>query len=176
MTVMGGEYLTLRYTHPDLPGYEIDTARERIDVSVVHDFLCHRSYWSQGVPRDVVEKAIAGSLVWGLYKVEPSEQGEQSSLVGFTRVVTDQATFAWLCDVFILESVRGGGLGKWLVKTTLEHPNLLRLRRFLLGTRDAHTLYSQMGFTPLAAPERFMAIHKPDVYAATDTHTRPTPS
>jgi GNAT superfamily N-acetyltransferase len=143
--------------HPSDASLEIDTDPQRLDVASIHGFLS-TSYWSPGVPRAVVERAIAGSLVWGVY-----DGGAQ---VGFGRVVTDRATFAWLCDVFVLESYRGRGLARWLVQTIRDHDGLQGLRRFLLATRDAHPLYAQVGFTPLKTPpERWMEILDRDVYA-----------
>jgi GNAT superfamily N-acetyltransferase len=106
---------------------------------------------------EVLRRAVAGSLCFGLYK--GSEQ------VGFARVVTDRATFAYLCDVYVLEGERGRGLGRWLMQTVTRHPSLQRLRRFVLVTRDAHGLYERFGFRPLARPEGYMEVHRPDVYA-----------
>ena len=137
-------------------GYVISTNKTRLDVSAIHAYLT-RSYWSPGIPRAVVEKAIAGSLCFGLF----SRQGNQ---VGFARAITDGATFAYLADVYVLEEHRGKGLGKWIVETILAHPSLQGLRRILLATRDAHELYAQFGFEPLATPESFMSIHRPNVY------------
>jgi len=137
-------------------GYIISTDKARFDVAAIHAYLT-RSYWSPGIPRAVVEKAIAGSLCFGLF----SEQGNQ---VGFARAITDGATFAYLADVYVLEEHRGKGLGKWIVETTLAHPSLQGLRRILLATRDAHKLYAQFGFEPLATPESLMSIHRPNVY------------
>ena len=131
----------------------ISTDPDLLDVAMIHDFLTNRSYWAAGRSLEVMTRAIANSLCFGLF------EGERQ--VGFARVVTDRATFAWLCDVFVLEGHRGRGLGKWLIKSILNHPNLQGLRRFLLGTRDAHGLYEQHGFTPLAAPDRFMEFQPP---------------
>jgi GNAT superfamily N-acetyltransferase len=126
----------------------ISDDKTRLDLDVIHAFLSQRSYWAQGVPIEIVERSIRNSLCFGMFKA-----GRQ---IGFARVVTDLATFAWLADVFIIEAVRGCGLGKKLVAAVLRHPDLQGLRRFMLGTRDAHTLYKQYGFTPLEFPERFM--------------------
>jgi GNAT superfamily N-acetyltransferase len=138
-------------------GIEVDDDPERIDLDVVHGFLSG-SYWARGIPRDVVERSLRGSLVFGLY-----ERGRQ---VGFARVVTDRATFAYLADVFVLEPHRGRGLSRRLMDAIVAHPGLQGLRRWLLATRDAHGLYARYGFTPLPAPERFMERHDPDVYRA----------
>jgi GNAT superfamily N-acetyltransferase len=137
--------------------YEISTDPRRLDVAAIHAFLT-LSYWSPGVPRAIVERAIANSLCFGMYR--GSEQ------VGFARVVTDRATFAYLADVFVLESHRGQGLSKWLMEVIMSHADLQGLRRFLLATKDAHGLYSQFGFTQLASPLRLMEIWKPDIYSA----------
>jgi GNAT superfamily N-acetyltransferase len=144
------------WVHPS-GGYVIDTDPARLDVDLIHGVLA-ASYWSPGIPKDVVRRAIRGALTFGIY----STGGGQ---VGFARVVTDRATFAYLADVFVVPGERGCGLGKWLMSVIVEHPDLQGLRRWLLGTRDAHGLYGQFGFTPLRAPERFMERHDPDVYA-----------
>lgn len=136
-------------------GYLISTAPERLDLDAIHAYLV-RSYWSEGIPKSVVERSIRGSLCFGLYK--GNEQ------VGFARVISDRATFAYLCDVYVLESERGKGLSKWLLETLLEHPELADLRRFTLATRDAHGLYARYGFTPLARPHIFMEIARPGLY------------
>jgi GNAT superfamily N-acetyltransferase len=106
------------------------------------------AYWAQGRSRTVIERSLSTSLTFGLYY--------EGSQVGLARVVTDYATFGWLCDVFILPDHRGNGQGKWLIETVVSHPELRHLRRLLLATRDAHGLYAQYGFTPLVAPDRWM--------------------
>jgi GNAT superfamily N-acetyltransferase len=136
--------------------YVISDDPARIDVEAVHQFLSNDAYWSPGVPLDVVRKAIAGSIVFGLYAAD----GRQ---VGFTRVVSDRATFAWVCDVYVLPEHRGDGLGKWLMETVKSHPDLQGLRRWLLATRDAHGLYAQFGFVE-AAPGSLMEIRDIDIY------------
>jgi GNAT superfamily N-acetyltransferase len=127
--------------------YEIDTDKTRLDRALIHRFLT-RSHWAKGIPRDVVERAIAQSLAFGLYR-----GGRQ---VGFARIVTDHATVAYLADVFILSSERGKGLGRWLVETILGHPELQGLRRWLLGTRDAQGLYRDCGFREPPSAFAFM--------------------
>ena len=127
-----------------------------LDRALIHGFLSERSYWAQGVPRDIVERAIEHSLCFGLYM-----GGKQA---GFARVVTDSATFAWLADVFVIETERGRGLSKKLVTAVLTHPRLQGLRRFMLATLDAHGLYAQSGFQPMKEPERFMEIYRPNTY------------
>ena len=126
-------------------GYEISTDANRIDLLFVHRELA-QSYWSAGIARSIVERALGNSIVFGLYRPD----GRQ---VGFGRLVTDAATFAYLCDVYVLEGHRGRGLGRWLMEVVAGHPSLQGLRRFVLVTRDAHGLYERYGFRPLAHPE-----------------------
>jgi len=132
-------------------GYEIDDDPARLDLDVVHGFVTG-SYWAAGVPRDVMARSVANSLNLGLYRGEGQ--------VGFTRAVTDRATFAWVCDVFVLPGHRGRGLGHWMIETLRAHPDLAGLRRFLLATADAHQVYADCGFTPLDVPDRYMEIHR----------------
>lgn len=129
--------------------YEIDDDTARLDLDVVHGFVT-TSYWAEGVPRDVVERSLANSLNLGLY--------HGGSQVGLTRAVTDRATFAWVGDVFVLPEHRGRGLGHWMIETLLAHPDLAGLRRFMLATSDAHQVYAECGFVPLADPGRYMEI------------------
>lgn len=138
-------------------GLLVSTAPEKQNVDAIHVFLT-RSYWCEGIPRDVVEGAVRGSLCFGLF-----EDGAQ---VGLARVVTDFATFGYLCDVYVLESHRGRGHGKWLIECVMAHPQLKGLRRLNLATRDAHQLYTRFGFKPMAHPEVWMEWHKPDIYKA----------
>lgn len=128
-----------------------------LDLDVIHGFL-KRSYWSEDIPRDLLERAIDNSIPVGLYRA-----GKQ---VGFARVVTDRATFAYLADVFILESHRGRGLSKQLMRVVMSHPELRSLRRWHLVTRDAHGLYRQFGFSELKDASRHMEIHVSDAYKA----------
>lgn len=137
--------------------YSISADQKRFDVDAIHSFLT-TSYWSPGVPMAVVERAMANSLCFGVF--------HQAAQVGFARVVTDRATFAYLADVYILEAHRGKGLSKWLVQTIQDHADLQGLRRFMLGTRDAHGLYRQFGFKELSNPSRLMEILQPDIYTA----------
>jgi len=132
--------------------YTISTDKARLDVGVIHDYLSQISYWAQGRSRDTVKRSIENSLCFGVY------DGAQQ--VGFARVVTDSVTFGWLCDVFILPTHQGRGLGKWLVECVTAHPDLQGLKNFLLATRDAHGLYaSHGGFRPLEQPEKWMVKH-----------------
>jgi GNAT superfamily N-acetyltransferase len=128
--------------------FAISTDRARLDLDMLHDFISRESYWGLGRSRAVVERSIANSLPFGLYKDERQ--------IGFARVVTDYATFAWLADVFVLAEFRGQGLAKWLVEVIVAHPELQNFRRWLLATRDAHELYRRFGFTELAQPDRWM--------------------
>ncbi|MFL5576236.1 MAG: GNAT family N-acetyltransferase [Gemmatimonadaceae bacterium] len=133
----------------------ITTDPTAVDLDAVHAFLAS-SYWAEGIPRDLLRRAIAGSLPFSLF------QGVQQ--IGFARVITDRATFAYLADVYVLDAYRHQGLGQWLVETVLSHPDLQGLRRFLLVTRDAHSLYARVGFEPLHAPEGHMEISRPGLY------------
>ena len=134
----------------------VSTDQTRLDLDVIHGFLTN-CYWAQGIQREVVSRSIERALCFGIY----DGNGAQ---VGFARVISDFATIAYVGDVFVLETHRGRGLGKWLMECVVEHPALQNLRRWILTTRDAHGLYSQVGFTPLKAPERFMELHQPNVY------------
>jgi len=136
-------------------GYRISSDSSSMDVDAVHAYLT-RSYWAEGISRELVAKAIEGSLCFGLFHGEPQ--------IGFARVVTDRATFAYLCDVYVLEEHRGRGLGTCLMEAVTAHHDLQGLRRFLLATRDAHGLYRKLGFTPVARPEIFMEINRPGLY------------
>ena len=127
-----------------------------LDRALIFDFLRERSYWAREVTREIVDRSVENSLSFGIYL-----NGKQ---IGFARVVTDYATFAWLADVFVVEEKRGQGISKKLVAALLAHPRLQGLRRFMLGTRDAHGLYAQFGFKPLAHPERFMEIRSENSY------------
>ena len=139
--------------------YEIDDDPGRVDLDAVHGFLTG-SYWAEGVPRDVVARSVANSLVLGLYQGGQGGQGAQDAQVGLTRVVTDRATFAWVADVFVLPGHRGGGLAHWMIETLLAHPDMAGMRRFMLATSDAHQVYADCGFTPLTDPGRFMEIKR----------------
>jgi GNAT superfamily N-acetyltransferase len=146
--------------------YEISTDRRRLNIELIHGFL-RESYWAANIPMAVVKRSIKHSLCFGAYW-----KGQQ---VAFARVITDRATFAYLADVFVVPEQRGHGLGKKLVQTILAHPELQVLRRVLLATRDAHGLYSQFGFKPLAEPAHFMTLHFPDVYVMKKTRGRIRP-
>lgn len=140
--------------------FEISTDPGRLDRAAIHRFL-EGSYWARGVSREVVDRSIEGALCFGLF--------EGAAQIGFARVISDRATFAYLADVYVLESHRGQGLGKWLMEVVRGHPDLQGLRRWVLATRDAHGLYRRFGFTAVADPERYMEIVDREAY------TRPGP-
>jgi GNAT superfamily N-acetyltransferase len=143
--------------HPMLTSVQLDTDAARLDRALVQRVLA-ATYWAAGIPRDVVDRSIDGSLAFGLY--------DGDAQIGFCRVVSDRATFAWLCDVFVLPSHRGRGLARWMVARVQEHRELQGLRRWLLATKDAHAVYAACGFGPLQTPaDRWMEIRDPDVYA-----------
>ena len=129
-------------------GFTISTDQTKLDLDLIHRWLSEESYWAKGRSRELVARSLQNSLSFGLYQA-----GAQ---VGFARVVTDYATFAWLADVFIIPEYRGRGLSKWLVEVIISHPQLQGFRRWVLATRDAHDLYRRFGFEPLPQPERWM--------------------
>ncbi|MDQ6892542.1 MAG: GNAT family N-acetyltransferase [Acidobacteriota bacterium] len=135
--------------------YSISTNPSRLDRPAIREFLAS-SYWSPEIPQDVVDRAIEGSLSFGLY--------EGRKQIGFARAVTDRATFAYVADVYVLEEYRERGLARWLMETVLAHPDLQGLRRWMLITRDAHSLYRGVGFADAARPDRIMEIARPDIY------------
>lgn len=137
--------------------YLISTDRADLDVALIHDYLSNSTYWATGRKIEVVQRSVANSLCFGLFKTNPEEGNQQ---VGFARVVTDYATFAWLADVFILDEHRGKGLGKWLSEVIISHPDLQGFRRWVLATKDAHELYRRVGFRELHRPDRWM--ERPD--------------
>ena len=123
------------------------------DRDAVYRFLSEEAYWSKGIPREIFDASIAGSLSFAAYR--------DHELVGYARVVTDRATFAWLCDVFVLPAHRGAGVARVLMDAVMAHRDLARVRNFLLATRDAHGLYAKYGFAPLPEPARWMTIRRP---------------
>jgi GNAT superfamily N-acetyltransferase len=141
------------YTRGD---FRISTDPGLLDVALIHAYLSQESYWAAEIPRAVVENAIRHSLNFGLY--------HETRQIGFARVITDQATFAYLADVFVLAPYRGQGLSKWMMSCILECPSLLGLRRFMLMTKDAHGLYTQFGFSPLKDATKAMEKTRPDCY------------
>ena len=135
--------------------YTISTDKARLDLTLIHDFLSH-SYWAEGIPLALVQKSIQNSLCFGIY--------HQEGQVGFARAISDYTTYAYLADVFVLESHRGHGLGKWLIQSILNHPELQELRRWALATRDAQGLYAQFGFKTVENPENEMLLRFPNPY------------
>ena len=126
-----------------------------MDIDLIHSFLT-RSYWAEGISKEIIRRSIEGALCFGVF--------ENDKQIGFARMITDKATFAYLADVFIIDEYRGLGLSKWLMKVIMSYPDLQGLRRLMLATRDAHELYKKFGFTLLNNVDRWMHIHHPDVY------------
>jgi GNAT superfamily N-acetyltransferase len=141
--------VTARHTRDE---FVLTDDPQLLDLSLIHEWLSTRAYWALGRPEHVVRESFANSRSYGIY-------GGQSQ-VGVARIVTDSATFAWICDVFIDESVRGRGLGHWLMERIVDDLETEGIPRLILGTRDAHGVYADVGFTPLAYPERWMEIDK----------------
>ena len=137
---------------------EISTDIDRLDTDLIHHYLSDESYWASGIPRDLVERSIENSLCFGAY--------EDDAQVGFARVVTDYATFGYLADVFVIPSHRGQGIGKQILQAVKNHPDLQRLRRWHLVTRDAHALYAAFGFREIESPQRHMEIAVKNAYVS----------
>jgi GNAT superfamily N-acetyltransferase len=144
--------------------YEISTDPARIDVALVHEFLAN-SYWAKGIPLETVQLSIENSIPFGVY------HGQQ--LVGFARIISDRATFAYLADVFVLPSHRGRGLSRWLMECIVSHPDLQGLRRWMLATQDAHGLYAKFGFKPIRNSERWMERYDSEIYTRNPGPTVP---
>jgi N-acetylglutamate synthase-like GNAT family acetyltransferase len=134
-------------------GFQIATDKKLLDFEIIYKYLNEDSYWAQGIPVERLKTAIENSICFGIY--------QQDKQVGFARVVTDSATFAYICDVFIMPQFRGKGLSKWLIQTIVNYPDFKGLRRWSLATADAHGLYSQFGFTPISKPDGWMEIFTP---------------
>ncbi len=140
--------------------YLVSTDPSLLDIDSIHAFLTP-SYWAEGVPRDIVARSIENSISFGVY--------DGRAQIGFARVITDFATYAYLADVYVEEEYQGQGLGKLLMRAVMDHPDLQGLRRWMLGTRDAHGLYRQFGFTATHNPDRWMEKSDPDVYKKAGT-------
>jgi GNAT superfamily N-acetyltransferase len=140
--------------------FSIDTSKKKLDIGLIHSYLSERSYWATGRSRTTIERSIRNSLAFGIYHADQQ--------IGFARVITDYATFAWIADVFILEEFRGKGLSKWLMEVMLSHPRLQKFRRWVLATKDAHELYRRFGFTELQKPERWMERRDPQTEESPD--------
>ncbi len=144
-------------THPEFhrDQFTVSSDPSKLDLDAIFDFLTH-CYWSEGIPLSTVEKGIKNSLCFGLF--------DAATQIGFARVISDYASYAYLCDVYVLDSYRGKGLGTWLMSCVMKHPDLQGLRRFTLLTRDAHALYRKFGFDASRNPSRYMEIHDSEVY------------
>ena len=138
--------------------YLISTDAAKLNVELIHDFLCNISYWAEGIPFETVKRSVENSTCFGVYDNENNQ-------VGFARVISDLATIGYIGDVFIIPEHRGKGLSKWLMECMLKHPDLQNFRRWFLITRDAHDLYKGYGFTELLKPQNFMEIRVPDIYS-----------
>ena len=145
--------------------YSISTDKSLLDLEVIHGFL-DASYWAAGRSIEAIRRSIENSLTFGVYKGE--------SQIGFARVITDYATFAWIADVFILEEHQGQGLGKLLMEVIITHPELQGFRRWVLATKDAHELYRRFGFRELKRPERWMERHDPNTQERPDYWKEPS--
>ena len=144
-----------------MTGFRITTNISEMDLQVIHGFLAS-SYWAKDIPVAILKRAMENSLCFAVL----TDQGEQ---VAFARMITDKTTYAYLADVFVVESHRGKGIAEWLVQSIMAHSDLQGLRRIMLGTRDAHELYAKVGFKPLTHPEIFMEVWNPSVYKTTDS-------
>jgi len=136
--------------------YFLSTEKSKLDIKFIHDFLCNKSYWAKGILLETVKTAIENSLCYGIYI-----NGKQ---VGFARVVSDKSTFGYIGDVFVVDEHRGKGLSKWLMECIMKHPELQGFRRWIILTRDAHSLYQKFGFTPVKKPQNYIENHSPEVY------------
>ncbi|MEO8470242.1 MAG: GNAT family N-acetyltransferase, partial [Chloroflexota bacterium] len=146
--------------------YLVSTDARRLDYALTARVLAE-TYWATGIPERVVRQSVAGSLAFGLYELAPSEVGvatAPASQIGFARVVTDRAVFAWVGDVFVAESHQGRGLGLWLMQCVMAHPDLQGMRRWMLASTTARGLYAKLGFSQLSKPELFMEIYDPEIH------------
>jgi GNAT superfamily N-acetyltransferase len=146
----------IRAMHWSRDGFLISDEKVRLQPAYIHDYLSKKSYWAEHIPLETVKKSIDGSVCFGMY--------DKNKQIGFARVVTDKATFGYLADVFVDENYRGKGLGKWLMEVIMAYPDLQGLRRWMLGTKDAHELYKKFGFEQLENPQRIMHIHHAEAY------------
>jgi len=167
--------ITIDITNGD---YTLSTDKTKLDIPFIHSFLSKEAYWSLNIPLDTVERAIDGSICFGIYHAPQSTPGQPpqstsgqtnqstsgQTQVGFARIITDYATIAYLGDVFVIPSHRGRGLSKWMIQQVMTHPNLQGLRRWVLLTADAHELYRKFGWVSIPHPEKYMELHDPNVY------------
>lgn len=156
-------------TEPDderLQGYVITNEKKLLNVDFIHSYLSNNSKWAHNIPREVVERAIEHSLCFGAFQTKGDQtSGDKLQQVGFARIVTDYATFAYWCDVFVVDEHRGFGLARWLMREMIDHPALQGLRKLALYTSKAHNFYRELGFTPLQNPENWLELHRPDIYS-----------
>lgn len=136
--------------------YLLSTDKSKLDINLIHDFLCNKSYWAKGIPLDTVKNSIDNSECFGVYF--------DKKQVGFARIITDKSTFGYIGDVFVTEEHRGKGLSMWVMENIMKHPELQGFRRWIILTRDAHELYDKFGFTPVKRPQNYMENHVPDIY------------
>jgi GNAT superfamily N-acetyltransferase len=150
-------------------GLEITTDRARLDVDAIHAFLAGESYWARGIPIELVRRSIENSICFGML--------DGARQAGFGRVITDRATHAHLCDVYVLPAYRGRGLGRWLMECVMSHPDVQGVRKFSLATRDAHGLYAPFGFAPISRPDWAMEIRRADPYGSAESRmdSKPPP-
>lgn len=139
-----------------MKGFRVSTDRNELDFDVIYQFIS-QSYWAKGIPKSTMQKALDHSLCFGVFSAEQQQ-------VGFARLITDYATFAYLSDVFIVDQYRGRGLSKFLIETVVSHPDVQGLRRMMLATSDAHGLYAQYGFKPIEQAQTFMQVWQPNIY------------
>ncbi len=150
-------FLKMQHYETYQNNFLISDDKAKINIDVVHNYLCNESYWAKNIPIKVVQTSIQHSFCFGIYEInEQTKKVEQQ--IGFARVISDCATFGYLADVFIVEEYRAKGLSKWLMQTILAHPQLQGFRRWMLATLDAHGLYQQFGFLPISNPERYMRL------------------
>ena len=152
---------TDRVQHWERAHFQVSTDKTLLQIPKIHQFLSQQAYWSLGIPLEVVERSIQNSLCFGVYEKKNPDQLHQ---IGFARVITDKATFAYLADVYIESAFRSQGHSKWLMECIMNYPALKNLRRFCLATRDAHLLYKQFGFNPPQNPEYWMEIKDNEIY------------
>jgi GNAT superfamily N-acetyltransferase len=143
----------------------ISTDKSKLNIGIIHNYLCNESYWAKNIPLKTVQRSIENSFCFGMYVTE----NDETKQVGFARVITDCATFGYLADVFILETYRGKGLAKWMMQAIMNCPDLHGLRGWMLATKDAHSLYEKFGFSLLENTGRFMRLSLFNEYPQTNS-------
>ena len=159
----------MQHYHVQQNNFLISDDKAKINIDVVYNYLCNQSYWAKNISLQVVQKSIQHSVCFGVYKIN-EQTNEVEQQVGFARVITDKATFGYLADVFIIEAYRGIGLSKWLMEEIMNHAELQGFRRWMLGTKDAHGLYQQFGFTLLQNNARIMGLNLLEAYPPIVSH------